>query len=386
MRSALVSAAAGVFMLGIAPQAHAQEFSIIPDSTVIGRNWGYPTGTPHPRNTENPTGETRVDNLDVVFESVIFLKNLELTGYDTSTGIDGETFFGFLAPLRLRYRAGERVTIEAGAVLGQNFGDEDELDIAEPLLRIVYEPTENVFLVGGTILPTHPIHDALLDDLHVFRETEQGLQVRVDLENWKNDTWINWRIREDELTAEEFEVGNASQLRYAGFHADAQLLWYHVGGQQNSADRVENRVAGLIGASFGLMGSTIFEDRPKWLEDVRVGGAILASHDDTLAEETGSGWEVSAHIDTRPAEFVMVRGFASHFSGSDFSGARGDPLYQFDDYTQGGVTAFWTPGEGFRIETTAVLQHAESELNYTFAVNLVWGRAFTVFTPGAATN
>ena len=48
-------------------------------------------------------------------------------------GFDGETFLGFLLPVRLRLRPHELVTLELGAVLGQNFGDEDELDIAEPL-------------------------------------------------------------------------------------------------------------------------------------------------------------------------------------------------------------------------------------------------------------
>lgn len=373
MRSTVV----GLLLALTGTVAFGQEYSIIPDSTVIGRNWGYPTGTPHPRNTANPTGETKLDHLDLVTEGVFFFKNLELSGFPTSSGIDGETFIGFLAPLRLRYRAGEQVTLEAGAVLGQNFGDEDSLDIAEPLARLVYEPVENVFVIAGTILPTHPIHDALLDDVHVFRETEQGFQARVDLEHWKNDTWINWRIREDEMTAEEFEVGNATQLRWWGLRGDGQILWYHVGGQQNNADRVENKVAGLAGGSIGLAGTDLVKEGG-WLEDLRVGGAYLVSHDSTLADETGSGFEVYAHLDTRPRENLLLRGFASYFSGDDYAGSRGDPLYTLDDYSQVGATALWNLGEGFRAEATAVLQFTEDETNYTFGINLVWGRAFTL--------
>jgi len=366
-------------LAGAAP-AFAQEFSIIGDSTVIGRNWGYPTGTPHARNEDNPLGRTRVDTLDLAVETAFFFKNLELTGFDDSTGIDGETFFGFLAPVRLRYRAGERLTIEGGVVLGQNFGDDDALDVVEPLVRLAYEPTRGVYIIAGTILPTHPISDALLDDVHVFHETEQGFQARVDWEHWKNDLWINWRVREDEFTAEEFEVGNATQLRLDGLRGDAQMLWYHVGGQQNDGDRVENYVAGLIGGSVGIQGSR-FVTPPKWLEDVRVGARYLASHDSTADDESGSGVEVFAHIDTRPHEQVLLRGFVSHFEGDDYAGARGDPLYSLDDYSQAGVTALLSLHEGLRVEGTAVLQHSEEEVNYTFAINLVWGRSFTLYDP-----
>jgi hypothetical protein len=68
---------------------------------------------------------------------LFFLKNLELIGFEEQTGIDGETFIGFFAPVRGRYRAHESLSFELGAVLGQNFGDDDELDIAEPLVRLV---------------------------------------------------------------------------------------------------------------------------------------------------------------------------------------------------------------------------------------------------------
>lgn len=375
MRTIVLAAA-----VGISASALAQEFSIITDSTVIGRNWGYPTGTPHPRNEENPLGETRADNLDLAVETAFFLKNLELTGFPDSTGIDGETFFGFLAPVRLRYRAGERLTIEGGAVLGQNFGDEDSLDIAEPLVRLVYEPVKGVYVIAGTILPTHPIHDAILDDANVFRETQQGFQVRVDREHWKNDLWINWRVREDEFTAEEFEVGNATQLRFWYLRADGQFLWYHVGGQQNDDDRVENRVAGMLGASVGTADMFI-HNYPDWLGDVRIGARYLASNDDTLADESGSGFEAFAHADFHPHEQATLRAFASHFEGDDYAGARGDPLYSLDDYSQAGLTALLYLHEGLRVEGTAVLQHNENELNYTFAINLVWGRSFNIYDP-----
>jgi hypothetical protein len=179
--------------LSLAGSARSQEYSIIPDSTVIGRNFGYPSGTPI-------QGQTPVGEIDLVLETVVFFKNLELTGFDSSTNINGETFFGFLLPVRGRYRAHDQLTFEVGAVVGQDFGDEDALNIAEPLVRLVYEPTEGVFLIAGTILPTHWIHDAMLDDVQKFRiNAEQGFQIRADVSWLKNDTWINWRVRESDI-------------------------------------------------------------------------------------------------------------------------------------------------------------------------------------------
>jgi hypothetical protein len=47
------------------------------ESTVIGRNSGYATGTACRRSEVNLEGRTPVGNLDLVFESEVFLKNLE---------------------------------------------------------------------------------------------------------------------------------------------------------------------------------------------------------------------------------------------------------------------------------------------------------------------
>lgn len=370
--------AALVALASLAPLSLAQEYSIIPDSTVIGRNYGYPTGTPTPDDADNPLGRTPVHKLDLVTEAAVFFKNLEITGFPESDRIDGQTFFGFLSPLRLRYRAAEEVTIEAGAVLGHDFGDEDALDIAEPLVRLVYEPTPSVFLVGGTLLRTHWIHDALLNDVQAFRENaEQGLQARVDWKHWKQDTWINWRVREDAFTAEEFEVGNASQLRYAGFRADGQMLWAHVGGQLNSADRVENNVIFAGGGSWGTNGTDLLED-VKWIDDARFSGMYFFSRDNTRSDDSGSGWELRFNIDTRPRENWLLTFFASYFQGDNFSNWRGDMLYRIDDYTQIGASSFWRLPGGLRAEAMAVLQQTDDRTNYSFAINLVWGKAWNL--------
>lgn len=380
---AALIAAAGALS---AARAHAQEYSIIHDCTVIGQNTGYATGTPRPDLPDNKVGRTPVEKLEFIAEAAVFLKNLELDGYPAAKKIEGETFIGFLAPVRLRYRAHQDVTIEGGAVLGHNFGDDDSLDNVDAIVRLVYEPFENVYVIAGTILPTHWIHDALHDDVNKFRNgAEQGFQVRVDQEHWKNDTWINWRVREQTMRKEEFEVGNATQLRWWGLRGDGQILWYHVGGQKSTAAGVaQNRVAAYAGGSFGTQGTEWFKD-DSVVKDIRVHAGYLASSDDVAPTLTparpknGHGWEAGAYAELQVTERAMLRPFASYFKRSDFSAARGDPLYsKLDDYTQAGLNVVWTLPAGLRAETGWTMQFGESQTNYTFQVNLVWGRGFNI--------
>lgn len=370
-------------LLFLAAPALAQEYSITPDSTILGRNYGYPTGTPDPDNADNPLGVTPVKQLDFVTEVALFGKNLEISGFNT---VKGETFIGFLAPVRFRYRAHEQVTIEAGAVLGHRWGDRDEsLDLTEPLVRIAYEPAKDLFLFGGTIIPTHAIHDALLDDVQRFEESaDQGFQFRADTEHWKQDTWINWRVREDTMRAEEFEVGNITQFRFwNGFRADGQMLWGHVGGQKNSANRVENNPAFALGGSYGIAGKRISENWT-WLEDARLGANFLYSSDDTLPartgvnDKTGTAWEIALSIDTRPTDKLLWRFFASYVDADNFSAKRGDPLYGLDTYGQIGTTALFQLPAGLRAEGMVVLQRTESRTNYSFGFYLTWGKGWKI--------
>jgi hypothetical protein len=52
-----------------------------------------------------------------------------------------------------------------GALVGHNFGDDNQLDIADLIIRLVIEPFDDLFFMAGTLFPTHWIHDALYDDV-----------------------------------------------------------------------------------------------------------------------------------------------------------------------------------------------------------------------------
>lgn len=357
-----------LLILGVSA-ARAELYSHLEDSTVVGRNYGYESGTPE-------QGHPPAGTLEFVPEVAVFMENIEKID-----GIRGRTFVGFLVPARFRYRASESVTIELGAFLGQDFGDDSELDLAEPIVRLVAEPIDDVYLVGGTILPTHWIHDALLDDTQRLQGAEQGFQARVDRPTLKLDSWINWRVRETRIRPEEFDVGFAGQLRprlpgLAGLRLDAQGFWSHVGGQQNDTDRVEHNLTFLAGATWGCAAPFGLD----WIEDLRAGGHYLRVLDDGRDRDAseGSGWEAVIQLDTRPWERVGIRYHASYFDGDEFVASRGDPLYRLGDYTQmGGTLIARLPG-ALRLEGGVVLQYGQGVYNASFLMNFVWGQAFPI--------
>jgi hypothetical protein len=357
--------------------AFAQEYSIISQSTVIGRNTGYPTGTPRSELPDNAEGRTDVGNLDIVAESVFFGKNLEYGGK-----IDGQTFIGFLAPVRLRYRVHEQITFEAGAVLGHNYGDINSLDIIEPIVRLVYEPWRNSYVVAGTIIPTHWIHDALLDDVQKFLEpAEQGFQFRIDRKYLKNDTWINWRVREGELNSEQFEVGTSAQVQWRGLRVDLQGINEHTGGQLNSLHNTLNQTAGYVGGSLGTEDTNWF-DKNSWMQEIRFHGGFLVSRNDELADKHGTGWEMGAYADLKVSERATLRPFASYFRGDNFVSPRGDILYSsYKSNPQYGVDAVFRLPAALCAEIGFTVHPNVEDLNYSFQVNLVWGRGFKILSP-----
>jgi hypothetical protein len=340
------------------------EWSIINNSTIIGQNYGYPSGTPL-------QGRTVVKGLDLVVETTFFLKNLEIVDLP----IDGETFIGFLAPLRLRYRAHEQITLEAGAVLGHNFGDDEDINESEPLLRLVYEPVKDIFIIAGTIIRTHPIHNALYDDVNAFRQiAEQGFQLRTDLDWLKEDVWINWKVRETSIRAERFEFASTTQLRYQAFYLDGQIFWAHTGGQKNIEDSLENNITILAGGSYGVFSSFLN------IREIRIGGYYLHNYDyiRDQKETTGDGFEGRITADIRPSDNAVVTLFGAYFNGNDLLPQQGDPLYTMDEYAQLGTNILFSLPAGLRIELGIVGQFVEDKFVHTEQLYLTWGRAFNL--------
>jgi hypothetical protein len=335
----------------------------------MGRNYGYPFGTPG-------SGPGSPGDLDLVFETALFLKNLEIPTMQPQ-GFSGETFIGHLTPLRLRYRKHQRLYLEAGAVLGHNFGDDDALDATDPLLRMVYQPLPHQYIVAGTLLRTHWIHDALYDDVFAFRENaEQGLQYRADLTWLKQDTWLDWRIRETALRSERFEAGSTTRLVLGNLWLDGQMYWAHVGGQRNAEHRVENNPIFLFGGSYGF---------PAWplAGSTRIGAHYFYDYEHITATgqtTSGDGCEIRMTFDTHPRDNVLMRLFGAYFAGNQLRARRGDPLYSADQYVQVGASVVLCLVGGLRAEIGLTGQWIDGTFANTYQLHFFWGDAFRLIS------
>ncbi len=360
-------------LLIVAVTSFSGEFPMTDDSTVIGRNYGYPSGTPE-------TGHTETGNLDFVAETTIYAKNLELIDVE----IDGLTYIGFFSPLRLRYRAHETITLEGGALVGYDFGDGETVDEVEPILRLVYEPVENAFIIAGTIIRTHAMHDAIFDDSAALNENaEQGLQFRADFENFKQDLWVNWRLKETSARSERFDSGTVTQFRFGDLWIDAQLLFRHTGGQKNDEDKVEHNIAYIAGGSYGFANNASIPFLYP-IEEIRIGAHYIGNHEvpddkSALDNTDGSGFESNIDIDMRPSGDTKLKVFLSYFKADELVARAGDPLYSRDEYFHFGTNALFKLPAGLRIEIGVTGQFIHGRFAHTEQLYFSWGRGFNLF-------
>ena len=335
----------------------ADEYSLFRNSTLVGRSFGLPVGEWF------ESGES--SQLSLITETLFFAKNLELTG---SNNVDGQTFIGFVAPIRLAYRT-ENVQLEVGGFIGRNYGDDDTLDISEPLFRIIYQPVPNAYAIAGSLIQSHWIHDGLRDDVRLFLDgQETGLQVRIDRENFKSDTWLDWRVRETAVRAEVFDIASANQIRLGRLWIDGQFFWSHSGGQLNTSNTVINNATGMVGLSIGVGPQNQFGDL------FRTGISFLVSRFESrnATNFSGNGLEFWIRSDVELAPNHWVRWFAKHFEGDDFFARQGDPLYQFDQYTQLGVDWVANLSTQLDFEFGIVGQRADDEWMNTYRINFAW--------------
>jgi hypothetical protein len=85
---------------------------------------------------------------------------------------------------------------------------------------------------------------------------------------------------------------------------------------------------------------------------------------------------VSLALATPLGPSTLGRVHASHFGGNGYLGERGDPLYGRDRYAQLGGSLLFRPLPGLGVETGILGRWTDAELNFTYAINFVWGQAF----------
>lgn len=342
--------------------ARAQEPSALTGSSLVGTSTGVPT-----------LGSGAAGEIELAVETAVVFKNLELFNLPD---ILGRTWFLTLSEPRLRYRVADNLVLEGGVLLGRNLGDEADLDIHRPVLRIVHQVLPGVHVIAGTLIATHWIHEAMLDDVGKLEtDIEEGFQLRSDRDHYTGDTWLNWRVREKEVEPEEFEIASChrAHLLNRWLRIQGQFMWTHAGGQVSLSGRVAQNLMYAAGCAIGP--GLRSGDRLGW----RAGYDHLWSRDESDLEPlvTGDGREAWVRLDVRLRPGLTARIRGARFRGDGLVSGRGDPLYGLDRYSHLGVNLLQVPvGTGLAIEAGFVQQWTDDQTNLTYQLNMVWNGVF----------
>ena len=183
--------------------------------------------------------------------------------------------------------------------------------------------------------------------------------------------WIG-RVRETGSRAEVFDIASANQLRIGRLWVDGQFFWSHSGGQLNTSNTVINNATGMVGLSLGLGPENAFGD---W---IRTGVSFLVSRFESRNDPdfNGNGVEFWVRSDWELAANHWLRVYGKHFEGDDFFARQGDPLYQFDQYTQLGLDWVSQLSNQLDFEFGIVGQRVDDEWMNTYRINFSWRHPF----------
>ncbi|MBC7920573.1 MAG: hypothetical protein H7Z75_05725 [Ferruginibacter sp.] len=252
--------------------------------------------------------------------------------------IPGYTLFGQQVHVRLAYQPSGRVLLEAGAVVGKDFGN-DRFTQLIPTFTVKYRKDSLSFLFGTL---EGNLNHRLIEPLYGFerlitRRAENGLQLVSHRRRLFLDCWIDWQRATYRRADYQEEISGGFSINYtllerAGFRLElpVQFVAFHRGGQ-GLALRVPtpltNRMNGAVGLSIlpepggrGRRGVRSFR-----LDSYLVfAGNTAPARDDPF--RLGSGWYTNLTLRTRILDVV-----ASYWLANRFDWSQGGDLYQSVD-------------------------------------------------------
>ena len=289
-----------------------------------------------------------------------------------SAPVDGSTNFGWVTPLTLSYQAESAIRFEAGLVAAYDYGYRDDVDKAEPILRLDYRPNERHQFTFGTLYSNHQMHPALIDASRIFRtNVEQGLQYRHSGEQLLVDAWSNWQIKESDVDAEQFEVALSLEFPLRqDFQVRLMMVENHIGGQQ-TLDQTELRNTGFA--------VTLFRG-VNWISthDSLISATWISSYYD-LSQGSGqvelaSGQGVELEFETNwwLAKQWRAQWFINHYLGESQQIEHGNPLYQARNLQTLGFHTRYQPSSPIQFELGVDFQIVDGQINSSQVISVNW--------------
>jgi len=317
--------------------------------------------------------------------------NVDLTFYGDNTEFfnpwrEGETLLGSEGRLFLDVDFNENVTLRSGLFGDHRFGDANLFHIVRPVLALHLQNDFTRFIIGSLESGTQQVgkgpdslgpHGLLpplqRETLAFTRPDEAGLQWTFDLEQFEQDTWVNWQRLNTPESRELFDAGIRGR-RHVDLGLSAWLSYQfhivHQGGQLFDAGPVGDSWAGGPGLIVDLPAGRF--DR----QTAEIHGVVSRDVPDRLtAADADSGFGLF----TRYA--VEQKGWRAHliaWRARDFVKIEGDKHYGslredgnltgLRHYFETGLTRTYYPANEVGFEFSARLHRIDTYHDYSFRI------------------
>lgn len=295
-------------------------------------------------------------DLDLRLETTTFALNLEKQGLEDNTFTNGlgrdTTLIGNLLNVYLRKRLLSSVDLDLGLFANMPLGHDTEVSQVRPIIRLQYRPAREITALIGTLaVPHRDFHDAVFDNANRFvRPFEQGAQVVVNAQYYRQDLFINWEQAFRGSATNRYDVGYAGQVRAGPFRFNGQAHWVHNGQALLKLDRsfdTEDNLVTAVGPELVLEPFTYFPALA-WWNQLGIRATYLTSFNEPMAggpAVRGRGYEVSVWLD-----LAGWRPSVSFWRGRQFISQQGDPEYAASNFPEFGLSKIIPLGDSASIE------------------------------------
>lgn len=347
---------------------------------------------------EDPAPTATPHVLDMRFSTTTFVLNLEKQGLEDNTFTNGlgrdTTLIGNLVQATLYRRLLPTLEAEIGVFANMPFGHDHEISQVRPIMRLTYQPSEQITAVAGTIRTPHrDFHDAVFDNGNRFlRPLEQGAQMLVDSTHYRQDLFINWEQAFRGSAPNRYDVGYAGQLKFGPLHLNGQAHWVRNGQALFKLDRPFRTGDNLVvaaGPELVLEPSRHFPAL-SWWNQLGIRFTYLTSYNQPEAgiEATrGRGYELHTWLD-----LAGWRPYVSFWKGRNFLSQQGDPEFRASNFPEFGLSKTVWLGDRASIEFGAQVRrirafYTEDSINYFTRDTFKWvNQEYLVFNWNWDTN
>ncbi|HNA87426.1 MAG TPA: hypothetical protein PLB04_17760 [Nitrospira sp.] len=347
---------------------------------------------------EESASPTTSHVVDMRFSTTTFLLNLEKRGLEDNTFTNGlgrdTTLIGNLINATLYKRLLPALEAEIGVFANMPFGHDHEISQVRPVVRLTYQPVEQITAVAGTIRTPHrDFHDAVFDNGNRFlRPIEQGAQMLVDSTHYQQDLFINWEQAFRGSAPNRYDVGYAGQLKFGPLHFNGQAHWVRNGQALFKLDRSFSTRDNLVvatGPELVLEPSRWFASTA-WWHQIGISFTYLTSYnqaDNGSDASRGRGYELRTWLD-----LAGWRPYLAFWKGRNFLSQQGDPEFRASNFPEFGLSKTIRLGKRASIEFGAQARRiraffTEDGLNYMNRDTFKWvNQEYLVFNWDWDTN